>query len=62
MAQAATAVNGGSQATLIPRRKVVAGSLAGAVSIVAGGTARLKTLRIAGDPLALAKAVETLYL
>lgn len=45
--------------------KLVAKALgvpASAVSIVAGGTARLKTLRIAGDPEALAKAVETLDL
>jgi uncharacterized protein YggU (UPF0235/DUF167 family) len=35
----------------------VAGS---SVSIVAGGTARLKTLRIAGDPEALAQRVEAL--
>jgi uncharacterized protein YggU (UPF0235/DUF167 family) len=33
---------------------------ASAVSVVAGGTARLKTLRIAGDPMALAKAIEAL--
>jgi uncharacterized protein len=31
-----------------------------AVSVVAGGTARLKTLRVVGDPAALAKAVEAL--
>ena len=30
------------------------------VSVVAGGTARLKTVRISGDPAMLAKAVETL--
>ncbi|QKC81164.1 DUF167 domain-containing protein [Mesorhizobium sp. NZP2077] len=45
--------------------KLVAKTLgvpASSVSVVAGGTARLKTLRIAGDPEALAKAVETLYL
>jgi uncharacterized protein YggU (UPF0235/DUF167 family) len=33
---------------------------ASAVSVFAGGTARLKTLRILGDPGALAKAVEAL--
>lgn len=33
-----------------------------AVSVVAGGTARLKTVRVGGDPMALAKAVETLCL
>jgi uncharacterized protein YggU (UPF0235/DUF167 family) len=31
-----------------------------AVSVIAGGTARLKTVRISGDPAMLAKAVETL--
>ncbi|TPK61000.1 DUF167 domain-containing protein [Mesorhizobium sp. B2-4-19] len=33
---------------------------ASAVSVVAGGTARLKTLRIAGDPKVLAWSVEAL--
>ncbi|MER9417767.1 DUF167 family protein [Mesorhizobium sp. M0306] len=33
---------------------------ASAVSIVAGGTARLKTLRALGDPAALAKRIDTL--
>ena len=33
---------------------------ASAVSVIAGGTARLKTLRVAGEPTALAKAVEAL--
>jgi uncharacterized protein YggU (UPF0235/DUF167 family) len=43
--------------------KLVAKTLgvpASAVSVVAGGTARLKTLRIAGDPEALAQRVEAL--
>ncbi|MBZ9764030.1 DUF167 family protein [Mesorhizobium sp. CA8] len=31
-----------------------------AVSVVAGGTSRLKTLRIVGEPTALAKSVEAL--
>lgn len=31
---------------------------AGSVSVIAGGTSRLKTLRILGDPEALAKALE----
>jgi hypothetical protein len=30
------------------------------VSVVAGGTARLKTLRVLGDPAALVKDIETL--
>ncbi|MCV3208082.1 DUF167 family protein [Mesorhizobium sp. YC-39] len=33
---------------------------ASAVSITAGGTARLKTLRISGDPAALARSIELL--
>ena len=33
---------------------------ASAVSVVAGGAARLKTLRILGDPAVLAKGVEAL--
>lgn len=33
---------------------------ASAVSVVAGGTARLKTLRIAGDPKVLERSVEAL--
>jgi uncharacterized protein YggU (UPF0235/DUF167 family) len=36
------------------------GVSASAVSIVAGGTARLKTVRIAGDPATLAKGIEAL--
>ncbi|TPM91315.1 DUF167 domain-containing protein [Mesorhizobium sp. B2-1-3A] len=43
--------------------KLVAKTLgvpASAVSVVAGGTARLKTLRIAGDPEALAQLVQAL--
>lgn len=31
-----------------------------AVSVAAGGTARLKTLRVLGDPAALAKVIEAL--
>ncbi|TPK78572.1 MULTISPECIES: DUF167 domain-containing protein [unclassified Mesorhizobium] len=34
---------------------------ASAVSVVAGGTARLKTLRILGDPEALVTGVEALF-
>ncbi|MER9654542.1 DUF167 family protein [Mesorhizobium sp. M0152] len=33
---------------------------ASTVSVVAGGTARLKMLRVLGDPMALAKAIEAL--
>ncbi|MCA0035576.1 MULTISPECIES: DUF167 family protein [unclassified Mesorhizobium] len=31
-----------------------------AVSVVAGGTARLKTLRVSGDPEALSRSIEAL--
>jgi uncharacterized protein YggU (UPF0235/DUF167 family) len=31
-----------------------------AVSVIAGGTSRLKTLRVVGEPTALAKSVEAL--
>ncbi|AZO52188.1 MULTISPECIES: DUF167 domain-containing protein [unclassified Mesorhizobium] len=43
--------------------KLVAKALgvpASSVSVVAGGTARLKTLRISGEPAALARSVEAL--
>ncbi|MER8863002.1 DUF167 family protein [Mesorhizobium sp. M0751] len=43
--------------------KLVAKALgvpASGVSIAAGGTARLKTLRVLGDPAALAKRIDTL--
>ncbi len=33
---------------------------ASAVSVVAGGTSRLKTLRISGDPRALAESIDAL--
>jgi uncharacterized protein YggU (UPF0235/DUF167 family) len=36
------------------------GVAASSVSVVAGGTARLKTLRITGDPEALARSIEAL--
>ncbi|MER9231434.1 DUF167 family protein [Mesorhizobium sp. M0622] len=35
---------------------------ASAVSVVAGGTARLKTLRVLGNPVALTKRIDTLTL
>ena len=44
-------------------QKLVAKALgvpASSVSVAAGGTARLKTLRIAGDPAMLARGVEAL--
>ena len=36
------------------------GVAASSVSVVAGGTARIKTLRITGDPEALARSIEAL--
>ncbi|TGR73199.1 DUF167 domain-containing protein, partial [Mesorhizobium sp. M2D.F.Ca.ET.223.01.1.1] len=36
------------------------GVSASAVSLVAGGTSRLKTLRVVGEPAALVKSVEAL--
>lgn len=36
------------------------GMPASAVSVVAGGASRLKTLRVLGDPVALVKSVEAL--
>jgi uncharacterized protein YggU (UPF0235/DUF167 family) len=52
--------NGAANAAL---EKLVAKALgvpASAVSVVAGGTSRLKTLRIAGDPAVLAQRIEAL--
>jgi len=52
--------NGAANAAL---ERVVAkafGVPASSVSVVAGSTSRLKTLRILGDPALLAKSVETL--
>ncbi|WP_027144549.1 DUF167 family protein [Mesorhizobium sp. WSM3626] len=40
--------------------KLVAKALGVPASVVAGGTARLKTLRIVGEPAALARRVEAL--
>lgn len=44
-------------------KKLIAKALgvpASAVSVVAGGTSRLKTLRVLGEPVALAKSIEAL--
>ena len=52
--------NGLANAALV---KVIAKALAApasAISVAAGGTSRLKTLRVTGDPAALAGAVEEL--
>lgn len=42
--------------------KLLAKALGRPVSIVAGGTSRLKTVRIAGDPASLTAAIERLCL
>ncbi|MDX8525226.1 DUF167 family protein [Mesorhizobium sp. MSK_1335] len=50
--------NGAANAALERMIAKTLGIPASAVSVVAGGTARLKTLRVVGDATALAKKVE----
>jgi uncharacterized protein YggU (UPF0235/DUF167 family) len=50
--------NGAANAALEKLVGKALGVPASAVSVVAGGTARMKTLRVHGDPVALAKAIE----
>jgi uncharacterized protein YggU (UPF0235/DUF167 family) len=52
--------NGAANAALEKLVGKAMGVPASAVSVVAGGTARMKTLRVLGDPVALAKSVEAL--
>jgi uncharacterized protein YggU (UPF0235/DUF167 family) len=52
--------NGAANKALEKLTAKALGVPASAVSVIAGGTSRLKTLRIAGDPMALAKAIEAL--
>jgi uncharacterized protein YggU (UPF0235/DUF167 family) len=52
--------NGAANAALEKLVGRALGVPASAVSIVAGGTARLKTLRVVGEPVALAQTVEIL--
>ena len=52
--------NGAANAALERLIGKALGVPASTVSVVGGGTSRLKTLRVAGDPAALALRVETL--
>lgn len=52
--------NGAANAALERLVAKTLGVPASAVSVVAGGTARLKTLRIVGEPAILATRIETL--
>jgi len=52
--------NGAANAALERLMAKALGVPASAVSVVAGGTSRLKTLRVVGDPAELAKSVEAL--
>ena len=52
--------NGAANAALERLVAKTLGVPASAVSVVAGGTSRLKTVRIVGDPEALAQRVEAL--
>ena len=52
--------NGAANKALQKLVAKVLGVPASTVSVVAGGTARLKTLRVAGDSTALAKWIEAL--
>ena len=52
--------NGAANAALERLVGKALGVPASAVSVIAGGTARLKTLRVAGDPAELARRVEAL--
>jgi uncharacterized protein len=52
--------NGAANAALERLVAKALGVPVSAVSVIAGGTARLKTLRVAGDPAELARRVEAL--
>ncbi|MBZ9776321.1 DUF167 family protein [Mesorhizobium sp. CO1-1-8] len=52
--------NGGANHALEKLLAKALGVPRSAVSVVAGGTARLKTVRIEGDPATLAKSIEAL--
>ncbi|MER9462521.1 MULTISPECIES: DUF167 family protein [unclassified Mesorhizobium] len=52
--------NGAANAALEPLVAKALGVPASAVSVIAGGTARLKTVRVAGDPAVLAQRIGAL--
>ena len=52
--------NGAANAALQKLLAKALGVPASAVSVVAGGTSRLKTLRISGEPRALAESIDAL--
>ncbi|TGT69949.1 DUF167 domain-containing protein [bacterium M00.F.Ca.ET.159.01.1.1] len=52
--------NGAANTALERMMAKALGVSASAVSLVAGGTSRLKTLRVVGEPAALVKSVEAL--
>ncbi|MER8902929.1 DUF167 family protein [Mesorhizobium sp. M0772] len=52
--------NGAANAALERLVAKALGVPASAVSVIAGGTARLKTLRVVGEPSTLVKSIETL--
>jgi len=52
--------NGAANAALERLMAKALGVPASAVSVVAGGTSRLKTVRVVGEPVALTKKVEAL--
>ncbi|ESZ69315.1 hypothetical protein X727_17290 [Mesorhizobium sp. L103C119B0] len=52
--------NGAANATLERLAAKALGVPASAVSVIAGGTARLKTVRVAGDPAVLAQRIGAL--
>jgi uncharacterized protein (TIGR00251 family) len=58
---AAPPVDGAANAALVSLVARTFGVAKGAVTVIAGETARLKRLRIAGDPAALAAVANTLY-
>ena len=53
--------NGAANAALERLMAKALGVPASAVSVVAGGTSRLKTVRVVGEPVALTNKVEALF-
>jgi uncharacterized protein (TIGR00251 family) len=54
-------VEGAANAALVPLVAAAFGVPKRAVTLIAGDTARLKRLRVAGDPAALAEIAQALY-